>query len=285
MLPEYNLVKKNRSFTPTMRMADLIHTDYHLIPIIGHFDIEYGFGNKTVKEVCDANSINVWFFLEIINSFHNSQYFPSQELQNFNTSLIIQYLLNTHRFYSGTKIPEIEEYINEMERQLTKDGSRNVKLLSGFFKNYKEELQNHFQTEEDMVFPYVMALETAVENGTYEEELFTAIATDPVMKFERNHNSLESNLSDLKNLIIRHLPPLVCRELCQKLLTEREIEVLCKVAQGKANKEIADKLFISINTVITHRKNITEKLGIKTIAGLTVYAIMNGIINPEEVKY
>ena len=71
----------------------------------------------------------------------------------------------------------------------------------------------------------------------------------------------------------------------ESLLTDREIEVLCKVAQGNANKEIADKLFISINTVITHRKNITEKLGIKTIAGLTVYAIMNGIINPEEVKY
>lgn len=71
----------------------------------------------------------------------------------------------------------------------------------------------------------------------------------------------------------------------ESLLTEREIEVLRKVAQGNANKEIADKLFISINTVITHRKNITEKLGIKTIAGLTVYAIMNGIINPEEVKY
>lgn len=71
----------------------------------------------------------------------------------------------------------------------------------------------------------------------------------------------------------------------ENLLTEREIEVLRKVAQGNANKEIADKLFISINTVITHRKNLTEKLGIKTIAGLTVYAIMNGIINPEEVKF
>jgi len=74
-------------------------------------------------------------------------------------------------------------------------------------------------------------------------------------------------------------------EADESLLTEREVEVLRKVAQGKANKEIADKLFISINTVITHRKNITEKLGIKTIAGLTVYAIMNGVINPEEVKF
>lgn len=69
------------------------------------------------------------------------------------------------------------------------------------------------------------------------------------------------------------------------ILTEREIDVLKKVAGGNANKEIADKLFISINTVITHRKNITEKLGVKTIAGLTVYAIMHGLINPEEVKF
>ncbi len=67
-------------------------------------------------------------------------------------------------------------------------------------------------------------------------------------------------------------------------LTEREIEVLKSVACGYSSKEIADLLFISINTVITHRKNITEKLGIKTISGLTVYAIMNNIVNPNEVK-
>lgn len=68
------------------------------------------------------------------------------------------------------------------------------------------------------------------------------------------------------------------------ILSEREIDVLQAVAHGLANKEIADKLSISTNTVITHRKNITEKLGIKTIAGLTVYAVLNNIINPEDVK-
>lgn len=67
-------------------------------------------------------------------------------------------------------------------------------------------------------------------------------------------------------------------------LSEREIDVLKAVALGLSNKEIAEKLFISINTVVTHRKNITEKLGIKTIAGLTVYALMNNLITPEEVQ-
>ncbi len=68
------------------------------------------------------------------------------------------------------------------------------------------------------------------------------------------------------------------------LLSDRELDVLKAVAHGYSNKEIADKLCISINTVITHRKNITDKLGVKTIAGLTVYAIMNNIINPEDVQ-
>jgi DNA-binding CsgD family transcriptional regulator len=66
-------------------------------------------------------------------------------------------------------------------------------------------------------------------------------------------------------------------------LSERECEVLAKVAQGAINKEIADSLNISLNTVITHRKNITGKLGIKTISGLTVYAILNGIISGEDL--
>lgn len=66
-------------------------------------------------------------------------------------------------------------------------------------------------------------------------------------------------------------------------LSEREREVLAKVAQGAINKEIADNLNISLNTVITHRKNITAKLGIKTISGLTVYAILNGVISEQEL--
>jgi DNA-binding CsgD family transcriptional regulator len=67
------------------------------------------------------------------------------------------------------------------------------------------------------------------------------------------------------------------------ILSVREIEILKEVALGYSNKEIADRLFISINTVITHRKNLTDKLGIKTISGLTVYALMNQLIDPTEV--
>ena len=61
-------------------------------------------------------------------------------------------------------------------------------------------------------------------------------------------------------------------------LSPREIEILAGVAQGLLNKEIAAKYNLSIHTVITHRKNIARKTGIKTIAGLTAYAILNNLI-------
>ncbi|MCF8368487.1 MAG: response regulator transcription factor [Bacteroidales bacterium] len=67
-------------------------------------------------------------------------------------------------------------------------------------------------------------------------------------------------------------------------LTSREKDVLKLVALGYSNKEIADQLFISSHTVISHRKNITEKLGIKSISGLTVYAILNKIIDTDTIN-
>jgi len=67
-------------------------------------------------------------------------------------------------------------------------------------------------------------------------------------------------------------------------LTNREVELLKQVCLGLTNQEIADKLFLSVHTVMTHRKNITKKLGIKTVSGLTVYALMNNLVDIREVE-
>lgn len=77
------------------------------------------------------------------------------------------------------------------------------------------------------------------------------------------------------------------RELSEQNKNElsiREQEILVCVAKGMLNKEIADKFNISIHTVITHRKNITKKTGIKTVAGLTVYALLNNLIDPNSIE-
>ncbi len=67
-------------------------------------------------------------------------------------------------------------------------------------------------------------------------------------------------------------------------LSEREKEVIRLVAMGLSNKEIAERMFIAVNTVMTHRRNISRKLDIHAAAGLTIYAIVNGLINVEDVK-
>ena len=66
-------------------------------------------------------------------------------------------------------------------------------------------------------------------------------------------------------------------------LSARDIEVLVLITKGLINKEIADKLNIGLTTVITHRKNITEKLGIKSVSGLTIYAVMNGYVEADRI--
>jgi len=79
-----------------------------------------------------------------------------------------------------------------------------------------------------------------------------------------------------------HLPPMP-KVLQAKILSDREIEVLSLIAQGYLNKEIADQLNISLTTVISHRKNITEKLGMKSVSALTIYAVMHGYVDINKI--
>ena len=80
----------------------------------------------------------------------------------------------------------------------------------------------------------------------------------------------------------KNLPPMP-KALQQKILSDREIEVMSLIVQGYINKEIADKLNIGLATVITHRKNIMDKLGIKSVSALTIYAVMHGYVDINKI--
>lgn len=84
--------------------------------------------------------------------------------------------------------------------------------------------------------------------------------------------------TEIKASLERFVRSLMENDSQQGELSAREVEVLRLIAAGKLNKEIADHLCISVNTVITHRKNISTKLGVKSASGLSLYAMMNGLI-------
>lgn len=80
----------------------------------------------------------------------------------------------------------------------------------------------------------------------------------------------------------RNLPPMP-RMMQARVLSDREIEVLSLIVQGYINKEIADQLNIGLTTVISHRKNIMEKLGVKSVSALTIYAVMHGYVDINKI--
>ena len=129
------------------------------------------------------------------------------------------------------------------------------------------------------------------DDFVFKDIFFVAITNDetPVAKGEFLDEVLTIN--DSQSVIIHKLQKVINKikqthteNATTQELSNREKDILKAVAQGLTNQEIAEKLFLSIHTITTHRKNITAKLGIKTISGLTLYALLNGLVNLEETK-
>lgn len=100
-------------------------------------------------------------------------------------------------------------------------------------------------------------------------------AMDAVLDIRDDVGTLISKLTELAD---RHITSADDHKPESYELTRRELDVLIEVARGKTNKEIADDMNVSIHTIITHRKNIGHKTGIKSVAGLTMYAMLNHLI-------
>ncbi|MEJ2594880.1 MAG: hypothetical protein P8100_07070, partial [bacterium] len=172
-----------------MKLADVIHHDHNLVPIINRFDIHLGFGDKTIGELTREQDINTDFFLVILNAFHDPQYFPRKHLQSFPASMLIHYLTKSHDYYLEKKIPEIEYLIDNLTEE---DGMDNdtFLLLKNFFKEYKEELMSHIRKEEERVYPYVLELERAIEELTPSESLISQMNAYSINDYEDEHDDV-----------------------------------------------------------------------------------------------
>ncbi|MFW6327149.1 MAG: response regulator transcription factor [Bacteroidota bacterium] len=107
--------------------------------------------------------------------------------------------------------------------------------------------------------------------------IYSYFEKDIISKFNEVINIGDSS-GIISNKLVRVVENFNCDDSRQEVLSERETDVLVQLLKGLSNKEIAEKLHISKHTVISHRKNIVEKTGIKSLPGLTIYAISKKII-------
>ncbi|NJK84684.1 MAG: hypothetical protein HC906_00550 [Bacteroidales bacterium] len=199
--------------TRSMPMADVIHLNYLLLRVISRFDIRLGFGNKTVEQVCNDQRINIDFFLQVVNSFHDENYFPDKDLQTYPINLLVKYLRKTHAYYVEVKIPEIESYIKKMVQE--SESKDNMSIISSFFNEYRKEFIDHIEREEKVVLPYVLDVERC-HSGEKMKSSYKFSIDD----FAKEHDNLEDKLYDLKNIIIKFLPPFYNSETCNNMLIE-----------------------------------------------------------------
>ncbi|MBP9998752.1 MAG: helix-turn-helix transcriptional regulator [Bacteroidales bacterium] len=257
-----------------------------------------------------------------MNSSINSTFSPVPKISNL-IGEIIRYLQESHSYYTTTALVALSsaieslianisenqrkiiwkfftEYKMELNRHFEKeecevipyiqnllDGNRNPELRIDQFcdthSNIDEKLSD---------LKSILQLSLADNGEQQEKEALFAFMSRLKEDFKR-HTYVEDEVMEPLVRLLENMPPSMLKAQPQREqeegssreeLSDREKEILKYVAQGLLNKEIADRLNISINTVITHRKNITGKTGIKSVAGLTAYAILNNLVDINSIE-
>lgn len=316
-------MKKHKIYEADDRMISIIQDNYGILQCLGSFGINLGFGNKTVRELCEDQGVDTFTFLAVVN-FTINGYLGPDDVGRLSIPTLMQYLRASHEYYLGFELPfirkELCEAIDETDNM--------AKLIVRLYDEYAHSILLHMKYEEKTVFPYVESLLDGKTMDNYDIETFS-----------KHNGQTDQKLRELKNIIIKYLPTdglrnnqlsatlydiyncelwlaqhaevedhifipairnlekkihqdgitvklsnMISRNMDNDALSEREKEVIVSLVQGMTNKEIADHLCISVNTVITHRKNIARKLQIHSPAGLTVYAIAKGLIDISSVN-
>jgi len=200
----------------SQKLADIIHHDHQLLPVLNRFGIRLGFGDSSVDEICSIHSINAEFFIEILNTYHDPDYFPRERFLDFPLPLIVEYLKKTHQYYYTFYIPEIEKQLNELIASAP--GENNLSLLTRFYLKFKQELHEHLQYEDKFTFPYVLNLHKLFEQGRPITDPL-ALPVKSIIEFEETHSDVDSKLIDLKNIIIKYLQADYNDDKCNTLLT------------------------------------------------------------------
>ena len=308
-------------FTRKMKMADLVEQDFHLLGLLARFGIEQRFGDSSVETICLEAGVDPDTFLLLCEIYASADFRPTPDrLRACRIQDILRYLNQSHDYYVNRSLVDLARSLEDLVEPCSPTQKQ---VIHRFFTDYRTELQRHFDSEERTVIPYVRNLLVGNRNTSFTIDRFEenhaqihetlSDLKNLIMKSlpdvcsnEKRINVLLS-IYNLQQDLDHHtcieddvLVPMVRmlesperyaashesvrQEAQREELSVREKEILVSVAQGLLNKEIADRHHISINTVITHRKNITRKIGIKTVSGLSAYAILNNLIDINSIE-
>lgn len=294
-----------------------------LLPAISRFDIAFGFGDGSIDHVCRDNGVDTSTFICVCNLLSGYDYsqtpisLPSLMgyLKRAHTSFLdialpkIRHHLIEAINYSATNeaalllIKFYDDYVVEVKRHMDYENDVIFGYVDRLLHNEIDEdfsidkfSVNHQSMTEKLqeikdIFIYHYKQK---DNARLSAALFDIIICerDMMAHFEVENNlfvpavrMLESNLRTLLSSETAEEDDVEEAENEQLgALSKREKDIIRNIAQGKANKEIADELCISVYTVATHRRNICSKLGIHSSAGLTIFAIINHIVDINDVK-
>lgn len=306
------------------KMISLIRDNYNLLQSLGSFGISLGFGDKTVKQVCDDQNVDTNTFLAVVN-FTINGYREMDDVSRLSVPTLLQYLKASHDYFIGFQLPFIrKELVDALD-----ENDNLARLILKLYDEYSRSVTQHMKYEEKTVFPYVESLIAGKPMANYAIDMYSKHHGQESMKLRElksiiikyfpgdslRNNQLSATLYDIYNneeWLALHaevedkifIPAIKCLEdksrqsdVSAKIssmigknqegadaLGEREKDVIVALVQGMSNKEVAEHLCISVNTVITHRRNIARKLQIHSPAGLTIYAIVNNLIDISAVK-
>ncbi len=191
--------------TKDMKMADAIHFNYLLLPVINRLGVQLGFGDKTIKQVCEEENVDLDLFLVILNAFLDHDTNKTLKIQEVPVDKVISYLKATHQYYVERMIPEIENRINALIQHSDID-QKQFLLVKNFFEEYKNEFYTHIKLEEKTIYPYVVEVYQAYHSNALNEDLSSKIKSCPIDAYAQEHSDIESKLYDLKNILIKYLP-------------------------------------------------------------------------------
>ena len=316
-------MKQMKMYEADDKMISLIRDNYDLLQMLGSFGISLGFGDKTVSETCDDNGVDTYTFLAVVN-FTINGYTDAEKDEQLSVPTLIHYLEASHAYYLDFQLPFIrreleeslnpndslgqlilrfyDEYAHEIRRHMQYE-QRTLfpyvqRLLNGQPSaeyNIETFSRHHGAADKKLRELKLLIIKYLPSDGLRNNKL-TATLHDIYDNEEwlRQHGRVEDlifvpairRLEEQlkKNDVTRNITDMVFKGDNAETLSEREKDVVVSLVQGMANKEIADHLCISVNTVITHRRNIARKLQIHSPAGLTIYAIVNGLIDISSVK-